>query len=156
MKKILLIIIVSVLCSLGVSAQDYTLKSAGQGKGGNYLVEITTTANKKAKDFNAEDLVARYAVHGVMFKGVTAAGGYGGQKALIKDPNIEQTKADFFDAFFREGAHRRYATIVNSSLTSTKLSKKMVELNAILLVDKEALQHYLEESGIIKGFSNLW
>ena len=33
---------------------------------------------------------------------------------------------------------------------------KMIETTAVVMVDKEALQHYLEEAHILKGFSNLW
>lgn len=32
----------------------------------------------------------------------------------------------------------------------------MIETSAIVMVDKEALQHYLEEAHVIQGFSNLW
>lgn len=156
MKKVLLSFVFIFLCTVGMSAQEYTIKSAGQGKSGNYLVEITVTTKSKEKNINAEDLVKRYAVHGVLFRGFASSEGYGEQKPLIKDPDIEQTKADFFGAFFNDGAYKRYASIVNSSLTSTKLARKYYEVSAVLLVDKESLQHYLEESGIVKGFSNLW
>jgi hypothetical protein len=33
---------------------------------------------------------------------------------------------------------------------------KMFDNEATVIVKKEELQHFLEESGIIKGFSNLW
>jgi hypothetical protein len=33
---------------------------------------------------------------------------------------------------------------------------KAYETQATVIVDKAGLQKYLEESGIIKGFSNLW
>lgn len=33
---------------------------------------------------------------------------------------------------------------------------KMQETTAVVMVDKESLLGYLEESGVVKGFSNLW
>lgn len=138
-----------------VDAQEYTVRSAGQGKARNYLVSVTVSSKKKPKA--AEDLVKEYAVRGVMFRGLMAADGYGEQKPLIKDPNIEQTKADFFTVFFAEGAYKRYASVVASSLSIMKNKQtKMQETTAVVMVDKESLLGYLEESGVVKGFSNLW
>ena len=155
MKKTLLLFVFC-LCSMAISAQDYYVRSAGQGQGGRYLVAVTVNVKKKLTT-TPEDLVMRYAVEGVMFNGLMAADGYGEQKPLIKDPDVKLTKADFFKAFNNEGAYKRFASIVPSSLTSMKNKKtKMIETAATVMVDKEALQHYLEESGIIKGFSNLW
>jgi hypothetical protein len=91
-----------------------------------------------------------------MFRGFTnTVDGVSAQKPLIADPNIEQTKAEFFNAFYTEKAYERYATITEGSFTSAKV-KKGYEVSALMLVNKEDLQHYLEQSGIIKGFSNLW
>lgn len=155
MKKIVLLLVLLVNCII-VNAQEYYVKSAGQGQGGRYLVSVTVNVKKKLPS-TAEDLVMKYAVQGVMFRGLMAADGYGEQKPLITDPNVEQTKADFFEAFNNEGKYRNFASIVNSSLTSMKNKKtKMIETSAVVMVDKEALQHYLEEAHVIQGFSNLW
>lgn len=155
MKKIFFI---SILCFITTlcNAQEYTVRSAGQSNSGNYLVEITVSSKKKLTS-TAEDIVKEYAVRGVMFRGLMASTGYGEQKPLIKDPNVEQTKSEFFKAFFNEGAYKKYASIVGSSLSTMKNKQtKMQETSATVMVDKESLQHYLEESGIIQGFSNLW
>lgn len=155
MRKLLFIIVMCMTCLLA-SAQTYTITSGGQGNSGNYLVKITVST-KKNPTKEAENLVKRYAVHGVIFRGLMAADGYGEQKPLVKDPNVESTKAEFFNAFWKEGAYTRYATIVPSSLSVIKNKQtKMVDTSASVLVDKESLEHYLEESGVIKGFSNLW
>lgn len=155
MQKILFTL-AFLLIGMTVNAQEYTIRSAGQGKSGNYLVKVVvSTKNKQAKE--AEDLVKRYAVHGVIFRGLMAADGYGEQKPLINDPNVENTKSEFFKAFWNEGAYKKYASTVQSSLTTMKNKQtKMTETSATVMVDKESLQHYLEESGIIQGFSNLW
>lgn len=155
MKRIIFFILFCLIVTI-CKAQEYTVRSAGQGNSGNYLVEVTVSSKKKLTS-TAEDLVKEYAVRGVMFRGLMASSGYGEQKPLIKDPNIEQTKAEFFKAFFNEGAYKKYASIVGSSLSTMKNKQtKMQETSATVMVDKESLQHYLEESGIIQGFSNLW
>lgn len=156
MKRVFVSMLVCMLAFVAYAQGDYNIVSAGQGKSGHYLVKVTTIVSKgDLKGGKAEDLLKRYAVHGVMFRGLMASDGYGEQKPLIKDPNVEQTKADFFTAFNAEGAYKRYASVVNSSMTSVKV-KKGYEVSANLLVNKESLVKYLEESGVVKGFSNLW
>ena len=155
MKKSLLFVVFA-LCSLMVNAQEYTLQSAGTAKDGSYLVKVKVSV-KKLKNTTAQDLVLRYAVEGVMFDGLNDANGYSSQKPLIKDIDIRQKKAEFFEAFNREGKYKHFASIVNSSLTSMKNKQtKMIDNEATVIVKKEELQHYLEEAGIIKGFSELW
>lgn len=156
MKKFFLFLILTCFAVVTTVAQEYTITSGGQGKNGHYLVKLTVLSKAKKTELEADDLVKRYAVHGVLFRGFSSPDGYGEQKPLIKDPNVEKTKADFFNAFFSEGAYKRYASVVGSSLMVTKLSRKSYELEALLLVDKESLQKYFEDSGIIEGFSNLW
>lgn len=155
MRKVLFTLLLCLVCAVS-NAQEYTVRSAGQGKSGNYLVQIVVSTKGKLKGAS-EDLVMRYAVHGVLFRGLMAADGYGEQKPLIKDANVENTKAEFFKAFWNEGKYKQYATIVQSSLSVMKNKKtKMTETAATVIVDKETLQHVMEENGIIQGFSNLW
>lgn len=155
MKKIFWTFVLCLLALPGM-AQTYTVTSGGQGNTGNFLVKIVVNTKKEPKQ-KAENLVMRYAVDGVIFRGLMAADGFGEQKPLVSDPNVEQTKADFFKAFWDEEAYKKYATVVPSSLSIMKNKQtKMTETSATVLVDKESLQHYLESSGVIKGFSSLW
>ena len=155
MKKSLLFVVFA-LCSLMVSAQEYNVQSAGTAKDGSYLVKVKVSI-KKMKNVTAQDLVLRYAVEAVMFDGVNDANGFSAQKPLIKDVDIRQKQAEFFEAFNNEGKYKRFASVVNSSLTSMKNKQtKMFDNEATVIVKKEELQHFLEESGIVKGFSNLW
>ena len=155
MKKVLLTIMLIMGC-IFTKAQEYTVQSEGVDNSGNYVVRIVVSTKKKPSKA-AEDLVRQYAVHGIMFRGVTAAKDYSAQPPLIKDPNIEQTKKEFFLAFWRENAYNRYASIVPSSLSVMKNKQsKMTETSALVTVSKELLQKYLEDNGIIQGFSNLW
>ncbi len=155
MKKVLLTIMLTLGC-IFANAQDYSIQSEGVDNSGNYVVRIVVSTKSKPSKA-AEDLVKQYAVHGVMFRGITAAKGYSAQPPLINDPSIEQTKKEFFEAFWRENGYSRYASIVPSSMTVMKNKQtKMTETSALVTVSKELLQKELEDNGIIQGFSNLW
>lgn len=155
MKKVLLTIMLT-LCCIFANAQEYAIQSEGVDNSGNYVVRIVVSTKKKPSK-KAEDLVKQYAVHGVIFRGVTASKGYSAQPPLVKDPNMEHIKKEFFEAFWRENAYNRYASITPSSLTVMKNKQsKMTETSALVTVSKELLQKYLEDNGIIQGFSNLW
>lgn len=155
MKKVLFTILLC-LVSVLTYAQEYTLQSEGVDNSGNYVVRIIVSTKKKPAK-TAEELVKQYAVHGVMFRGIAAAKGYSAQPPLIKDPNVEQIKKTWFDAFWEEGAYSRYASITPSSLTVMKNKQsKMTETSALVSVAKEILQKDLETAGIVQGFSNLW
>ena len=124
-------------------------------------VEVRKMSYRLAQNKDVEivdlDLVRQYAVYGVMFRGVAAANGYSGHPALIKDPNVEQTKKAWFDAFCNEGGYRRYVSITPSSLSVLKNKQsKMTETSALVTVSVNELRQYLEKEGIIKGLSNLW
>ncbi|MDE7407340.1 MAG: hypothetical protein K2M76_02870 [Muribaculaceae bacterium] len=152
--KAIVMMALALLCSFTARAYDYAIESAGPAVNGEYLVKVTVQVNEKK--FNAADIVKQCAVHGVMFRGIVDRDGYNAQKAIVSDPNVEQTKSEFFKAFFNEGSHNRYASIIDSSLDSVKLKKKSYQVSGLVSVNMENLRKYLEESGIIKGFSNLW
>lgn len=155
MKNVLLMLMLTLGCIVA-NAQEYTIQSEGVDNSGNYIVRIVVSTKKKPLKA-AEDLVKRYAVHGVMFRGVTAAKGYSAHPPLVKDPNVEKVKKVFFDAFWRENAYNNYASITPSSLTVMKNKQsKMIETSALITVSKAKLQKYLEDNGIIAGFSDLW
>ena len=90
MKNVLLMLMLTLGCVVA-NAQEYTIQSEGVDNSGNYIVRIVVSTKKKPSKA-AEDLVKRYAVHGVMFRGVTAAKGYSAQPPLVKDPNAEKVK----------------------------------------------------------------
>jgi hypothetical protein len=151
-----LLLFVSILIlPVQLSAQEnYDISSGGQGKNGQYFVKVTTHVKdlKEAKEELKKD-----AVRGILFRGfISNETGIESQKPLIRDPSIETTKADFFNSFFSENKYARYVTLTETSFNSVKESRKSYMVSALLLVDKEQLIHYLEEAGIIKGFSNLW
>lgn len=155
MKKLTILLFSIMFCAMGF-AQEYQIRSAGKSKTGGYIVEVEAFVKKDPKT-TAIDIALESAVRGVMFRGVMSTNGFTDHKPLIQDPAVEQNKATFFNAFFREGLYKRYATLVGSSLSTIKNKKtKMYEIEATVIVDKEALIKYLEESDIINGFSDLW
>ena len=155
MKKVLL---TCVLCLVGlcVYGQEYTATGGGTGKKGEYLVNVTVSVKKKEVS-NAESLVKKCAIHAVLFRGLTSPETHTSQKPLIKDPNVENVKSTFFQSFWNEGHFKNYTALVPSSLMAMKNKQtKMHEVTATVVVDKESLLKYMEEQGIIQGFSNLW
>ncbi|MBQ7942055.1 MAG: hypothetical protein IJ328_06585 [Muribaculaceae bacterium] len=155
MRKIL-IFMITLSMSVIAYSQEYIISSAGIGKSGNYNIKVVVSTKKKPKS-NLEDLVMRYAVHGVLFRGIMSTDGYGEHKPLIENPGIEQSRSDFFKPFFEEGQYKKYASIVETTLSTMKNKQtKRVETSANVLVDKETLLKDLEKAGVVKGFSNLW
>lgn len=137
-------------------AQDYQIRSAGKSKTGGYIVDVSAFEKKNPKNL-ANDIAMKSALKGVMFRGISSEDGLTDHKPLVSDPNVEQTKSAFFDAFFRENTYKRFASVIEASLSSLKNKQtKMYEIQATVIVDKEGLLHYLEESNIINGFSDLW
>ena len=155
MKKVLMVLLLGIV-SLCAYAQEYTAVSGGTGKQGEYLVNVTVSVKKKEVK-EAESLVKKCAVHAVLFRGLMSADRYSSQKPLIKDPNVENVKAAFFQSFWNEGYYKNYTALVGSSLMAMKNKQtKKHEVSATVIVNKEALLKYMEEQGVIQGFSNLW
>ncbi len=142
--------------SLSGYSQDFIMQSAGESKTGQSIVNVLVYADKKEKR-SSDDLVKLSVVRGVMFQGIFDNEGRSLKKSIFDDPNIEKTRSDFFEAFFRDGIYRKYANIVGTSLSAMKNKKtKKTEITAQVIVDREALIKYLETAGVLKGFSNLW
>ena len=155
MKKILVFLLLVIGMATAVGAQEYDIRMAGQGDGGRYYVKITTILNKE-QNKAAYDWLRRLAVEGDLFRGVAGANGYPAQKAIVADVTAKSRKAEFFDAFFREQQYNNFVALETESVVVTKLPKKRFEVMGRLLVDKEALIHLMEESGVVQGMGNLW
>jgi hypothetical protein len=134
----------------------YEIECAGIGKDGTYLIKVwsysknATIAITQAK---------KNAVHGIIFKGFSGGGqGCTSQRPLASNPNLEDEKADFFDAFFEEGG--RYMKFVTESADGNvdasdrmKVGKEY-KIGVLVSVQKDALRKDLEAAGIIKGLSS--
>lgn len=155
MKRVIYMIVLLMIGVFG-QAQEYQVKSGGKSKTGGYITDVEVFVKKDPKN-SARELAMKSALRGVMFRGLQSEDGLTDHKPLIQDATVEQTKSAFFNAFFNEDTYKRYATVIDSSLSTIKNKKtKMYEVSATVIVDKESLLHYLEESNIISGFSELW
>ncbi len=155
MKKVLTLLMILIISSATGLCQKYDIRVENQGEGGRYYVKVTALLDKK-QNKEALDYLKKYAVEGVMLRGIGGANGYSSQKPLIEDPTVKDTHKEFFEAFNNEKKYLDYVVLDNESVSVTQLPKKKYEVSGLLLIDKERLLHFLEESGIIEGFGNLW
>lgn len=158
-----LICVISVLLSLfaiSVGAQNnssiprYDLVSYGTGTDGTYSAEVFVYLPKPNK--NVDVNIRKAAVHGVIFKGLTAGNGGTAQRAMA-DASAEMQHSDFFASFFNDAnALSRYVDVVASSLRVEKVEKKLYRIRAIVSLKKDALRAYLEQNKIIESFKDLF
>ena len=154
-KKLLFLMMLCMSIAV-VNAQDFSVMSAGQGHNGEYNVTVVVSTKKNPVK-EAENLVKEYAVRGVMFRGVASYKEHPGQKPLINDPAVEQVKEMEFKAFWNERKYLNFAVLQPQSLSVMKNKQtKKYEITARLTINKESLIKWLEDNGIIQGFSNLW
>lgn len=156
MKRILLFIFL-LLGFTSVQAKDkdlvpeYNISCAGQGSEGYYLVKVSVISKKnKVADVDFK----RAAVHGVIFRGYAAADRIPAQKPLINDISVEQTRAEYFNAFFADGGgFEQFASVVTGITERVKVGKQY-RISANVQVAKSALQSELNKAGIARRLSD--
>ncbi len=132
----------------------YNIKSYGTGTEGTYLAEMIVFLPKPNKNVNVN--LCKAAVHGVLFKGLTADNKGNAQRALVS-ASAETQYCDFFSNFFaNEYLYSRYVSVVDGSLRVEKAEKKLYRIKAIVSIQKDALRKYLEEQHIIESFKDLF
>lgn len=154
--KIILLLFAFVLSVTSVLAKKndysqirYEIEGTETGVTGTYLVKVyiyTTAANVSPEE------IKYAAIHGVIFRGFSRKG-YGTQMPMA-NPEIENQKSDFFNAFWKNGDYLPYAEIVNPAAERIKTSKKEYKIGAIVSVSKDTLRKALEKAGIIKGLNS--
>ena len=164
MKKIVILSLIALLAgAVSVSAAKkkearefrYEIVSMGTGAQGTDLIKVYSYA-KKEKD--AVELAKMNAVHGVLFKGVSATSGTAKQPALVK-PQEKENNQDFFENFFDSGAYQNYVNLSSDGTVDPKDRMKVgkeYKIGIIVSVNKADLRKYLESEGIIKGFKNMF
>lgn len=154
MKKLFILIMCFLLPITAMAKGDdlnYEIESAGVSSSGMTLVKVSVYV-KKVKEATS-DLLKKAAVHGIVFRGVSASSvtGYSKQKALVTSPAAAEQYADFFDSFFSDGGrYSVYATMVNSTTETVKVGKEY-RVSAVVNVSTDALKKDLKDAGIIKG-----
>ena len=129
----------------------YDIECAGNGVQGTYLVKVWVyTKHRKL----TSEVLKKYAVHGVIFKGYTGESGCSQQRPLAQTAALEQEKANFFYPFFNEDkSYAKYANEIGGSVERVKIGKEY-KYGAIISVSKDLLRKDLEAAGIIRGLSD--
>ena len=133
----------------------YEVEGMGTGSNGTYLVKVWSYSKKADV---AMEQAKKNAVHGIIFKGFSDSKGGQSQKALARDPNVEQEKADFFKDYFADGGkYMKFVSVTNDGAIGAgdriKVGKEY-KVGVIVSVRKEDLRKDLEAAGIIKGLSS--
>ncbi len=159
MKKITLLLVfmamlvpqVSLAKKKADNTMSYEIVGSGTGTQGSYLVEVSLrTKDKKI----GEDALKRAAVHGVLFRGFSNPQSRVSQKPLAGGPANEAQHADFYKEFFSDnGTAASFASLVPGSRTIKKVDKEYV-ITAKVTVNKELLEKYLREMGVIRGLNS--
>lgn len=131
---------------------EYFIEGAGTGMQGTYMVNVTVVG-KNAKDIT-DDMIARAAVHGVLFKGFANKEQRQTQKPLAGSATNEAAHADYYSSFFQPGGvARNYVEVVQSSRKIKKVDKNY-HVTATVTVNKEQLRKDLEDAGVVKGLNS--
>ena len=159
MKKIFSILI-ALLCCISIYAKDsgvpqYELKCAGIGVEGTFLIEVSVFMSKP--NDNTEMNIRRAAVHGVLFKGVSASDQCSGYRPIVSDKSVESSHHSYFSTFFSNtGQAINYAEIIPGSLKIIKLASKQYSISAVVTVKKDDLRKILEDEKIIEKMGDLF
>lgn len=161
-KKIVLILSVFMLAitsfadnnKTNVAADDfrYDIEYCKTAADGMVMVKVWSYA-KKAN--NALELARVNAVHGVIFRGFTSGSAAVSQRPLVTDPTVESTKADFFEAFFKDGGpYMRYVSSVLEGSEEVRKVGKEYKVGVVVTVNKDMLRKHLEQAGIVRSLGS--
>lgn len=132
----------------------YELEAVQTGVSGTYLVKVWSYSKKPDV---AIEQAKKNAVHGIIFRGFAGTDRVPGQSPLTNNPNIEEEKADFFDAFFADGGkYLKFVSVTNDGAVAAEDRMKVgkeYKIGVLISVRKEELRKDLENAGIIKGLS---
>lgn len=144
-------VILSALTLFADNLPEYQLQGAGTGNQGTYLVTVSVLGKKTQIN---DDVLARCAVHGVLFKGFVEPSMRKTIKPIAGNASKEGEHADYFEHFFeKDGAAANYVTFVNSSRKVVK-SGKQYKVSVTVSVSKDQLRKDLEDAGVIRGLNS--
>jgi ribosomal protein L21E len=136
----------------------YELEAAGVGAQGTYQIKVWTYSTRVNL---AIEQAKKNAVHGVIFKGFQGKTGIvAGQKPMVADASIENTRSDYFKAFFEDGGgYQRFVSLVNNGAIAVgdriKVGKEY-KIGVVVSVNKDDLRKELENQGIIKKLGDIF
>jgi hypothetical protein len=132
----------------------YEIEAVQQGVAGTYLIKVWSYSKKPDV---AIEQAKKNAVHGIIFRGYAGTDRVPGQSALTNNPNLQDEKADFFDAFFADGGkYLKFVSLTNDGAVAAEDRMKVgkeYKIGVLISVRKEELRKDLENAGIIKGLS---
>ena len=130
--------------------------TTGQAVQGSILVKVWSYS----KDKNvATTQAGKNAVHGVLFKGVSALNNeyarVPAQKAIVTDVNAESTYKNYFTDFFKDGGkYNKYVNFVNNGIPAPgdiiKVGKQY-KIGVRVSVAKDALRKEMAAAGVVKA-----
>ena len=132
----------------------YELEAVQTGVSGTYLIKVWSYSKKPDV---AIEQAKKNAVHGIIFRGFAGTNRVPGQAALTNNPNLQDEKADFFDAFFADGGkYLKFVSLTNDGAVAAEDRMKVgkeYKIGVLISVRKEELRKDLENAGILKGLS---
>jgi len=158
--KTFILLLISFLLSFSVQAKKeeplkYDITSAGVSASGMTLVKVSLYIDKPAKA--TVELLKKAAVHGIIFRGLSGASvmEYSIQNPLVSSAATAQQYGDFFDTFFQSGGqYLSYATMVEATTQTVKVSKKEYRVTAVINVSTDRLRQVLQEGGVVRKITD--
>lgn len=164
MKKILLLVLALAMTQLCLANKQkkadaetdkfrYDLEYARPSGDGMCQVKVWSYSKKSRI---AAEQCRKNAVHGIIFKSYsTGDGTTASQRPLVKDPSVQQEKADFFEEFFSDGGpYRQFVSAVTDGSQEIVKVGKQYKVGVVVTVSKDQLRKYLESQGIVRSLGS--
>ena len=133
-------------------AWRYEIETIKDGKDGIYLIKVWSYSKKPNI---AIEQAKKNAIHGIIFRGLTATSTVGYKPPLANNVNLEEEKEDFFKLFFADGG--KYMKFISTSSDGAVAAEdrmkigKESKVGVIVTVNVDALRKDLQDAGIIKA-----
>lgn len=130
--------------------------TTGQAVQGSILVKVWSYSKSRNV---ALTQAGKNAVHGVLFKGVSALNNekarVPAQRAIVTDVNAESTHAEYLKTFFKDGGkYAKFVNFVNNGVPGPgdiiKVGKEY-KIGVKASVSKDALRKEMEAAGVVKA-----
>lgn len=164
MKKILLLVLALAMTQLCLANKQkkadaetdkfrYDLEYARPSGDGVCQVKVWSYSKKSRI---AAEQCRKNAVHGIIFKSYsTGDGTTASQRPLVKDPSVQQEKAEFFEEFFSDGGpYRQFVSAVTDGSQEIVKVGKQYKVGVVVTVSKDQLRKYLESQGIVRSLGS--
>lgn len=132
----------------------YEVELVGQRstRGSQGLVHVLVVWSYSKKPIVAEEQSKKNAIHALLYKGCPGneAKRLGEIPALLQDPTIEMTHAEFLKNFFADGGdYMRFVSVTNSGQADIHKLKNEYKVGLTVVVNTPMLRKYLEAKKII-------